>query len=205
MKVLISGFDPFGKESINPSIEAVKLLPDQIGDIEIIKVMLPTIAYACVDSMLAHIEAHKPDVVINVGQAGGYAKIALERVAININDFSICDNKGQMFCDEAIYEDGENAYFSTLPLRQMKTQLEKANIAATISNSAGTFVCNHLMYAMRYWQIKQKLHYRSGFVHIPFLPVQAKHTQLPSMPLTTVVEALKIIVCACCEEGCQDA
>ena len=140
MKVLISGFDPFGKESINPSIEAVKLLPDQIGDIEIIKVMLPTIAYACVDSMLAHIEAHKPDVVINVGQAGGYAKIALERVAININDFSICDNKGQMFCDEAIYEDGENAYFSTLPLRQMKMQLEKANIAATISNSAGTFV-----------------------------------------------------------------
>lgn len=205
MKVLISGFDPFGKESINPSIEAVKLLPDQIGDIEIIKVMLPTIAYACVDSMLAHIEAHKPDVVINVGQAGGYAKIALERVAININDFSICDNKGQMFCDEAIYEDGENAYFSTLPLRQVKTQLEKANIAATISNSAGTFVCNHLMYAMRYWQIKQKLRYRSGFVHIPFLPVQAKHTQLPSMPLATVVEALKIIVCVCCEEGCQDA
>ena len=194
MRVLISGFDPFGKDTINPSMEAVKLLPDTLGDIEIIKVELPTIAYTCVDKMISYVKQYEPDVVINVGQAGGRKNISIERVAININDFRIADNANQVYVDEAIYEDGENAYFSTLPIKYMYETLRKADISVEISNSAGTFVCNHIMYAMRYHGEKNHCLYKSGFVHIPYLPQQVEDEQYPSMPLDEIVHALKEII-----------
>lgn len=198
MKVLISGFDPFGKDTINPSIEAVKRLPSHIGDIEVIKVEIPTIAYECVKIMETYINTYNPDVIINVGQAGGRKCISIERVAININDFPICDNGGQTFIDKKIYEDGENAYFSTLPIRHILNELKDANIKAEISNSAGTFVCNHVMYSLAYLRQKQNKTYKSGFIHIPYLPEQTC-TQA-CMPLDTIVQALTIVIKSACKE-----
>ncbi len=200
MKVLISGFDPFGQDEVNPSIEAVKLLPDTIGDIEVIKVELPTVAYKCVAKMKEQIALHQPDVIINVGQAAGRDKISIERVALNVNDFRIPDNANQTYVDEAIYEDGENAYFASLPIKHIYETLITKGYRAEVSNSAGTFVCNHIMYAMLYYLNKEEIACKSGFVHIPLLPQQALSTNLPSMELAQIVEALELIIIASFQE-----
>ena len=164
MKVLVTGFEPFGGEKINPSFEAVKLLPDSIDGVSIIKRQVPTVFRKSIEELKRLIEEIKPDVVLCVGQAGGRSEISIERVAINIDDANIKDNEGNQPVDEIIFEDGENAYFSNLPIKALVEKIKEAGIPASISNSAGTFVCNHIMYGLLYLIDKKYPHIKGGFL-----------------------------------------
>ena len=175
MKVLITGFDSFGNETINPSNLAVNSLPDSIGDIIIKKVTIP--------------------IVICVGQAGGRDKITVERVAINIDDARIPDNDNNSPIDEKIRQDGENAYFSSLPIKAIVETLINNNIPAAISNTAGTFVCNHIMYESLYLANTKYTDIETGFIHIPFIKEQIKDKpNTPFMDLEIIISALKYII-----------
>ena len=192
MKILVSGFDPFGGEKINPAIESVKLLPDSIKGHEIIKIEIPTVMGKRVDKLKEKIAEVKPDVVISVGQAGGREDITVERVAINVDDCRIKDNVGNQPIDEKIAEDGPDAYLLTLPIKAMVENIKSANIPASVSNTAGTFICNHVAYGMAHLRATEYPNMRTGFIHIPFLPEQVlnkPHTA--SMNLDTIAKALE--------------
>lgn len=192
MKILVSGFDPFGGEKINPAIESVKLLPDSIKGNEIIKIEIPTVIGKSVDKLKEKIKEVKPDVVISVGQAGGREDITVERVAINVDDCRIKDNEGNQPIDEKIAEDGPDAYLLTLPIKAMVENIKSANIPASVSNTAGTFICNHVAYGMAHVRANEYPNMRTGFIHIPFLPEQVldkPHTA--SMNLDTIAKALE--------------
>lgn len=191
MKILVSGFDPFGGEKINPAIEAVKLLPDEISGAKIIKVEIPTVRIKSLQKLEEVIEKEKPDVVLNIGQAGGRTDITVERVGINVDDFRIKDNEGNMPIDEKIKQDGADAYLVKVPIKAMVKKMVENNIPASVSNTAGTFVCNHVCYAMAYLAQTKYKNMKTGFIHIPFLPQQVldkKNTA--SMPLETIVKGL---------------
>ena len=191
MKILVTGFDPFGEDKINPAIEAVKKLPDEINGAQIIKLEIPTVFNKSADVVKKAMEEHKPDYVLNVGQAGGRFEITPERVAINIDDARIPDNEKKQPIDTQIQEDGETAYFSTLPIKAMVDYMKKENIPASVSNSAGTFVCNHIMYQTLYLTNKEFEGVKAGFVHIPFLPEQVTNRpSTPSMSLDNIVKGL---------------
>ena len=192
MKILVSGFDPFGGEKINPAIEAVKLLPDEIKGNEVIKIEIPTVIGKSVDKLKEKIKEVKPDVVISVGQAGGREDITVERVAIHVDDCRIKDNEGNQPIDEKIAEDGPDAYLLTLPIKAMVENIKSANIPASVSNTAGTFICNHVAYGMAHVRATEYPNMRTGFIHIPFLPEQVlnkPHTA--SMNLDTIAKALE--------------
>ena len=172
MKILVSGFDPFGGEKVNPAIESVKLLPDEIKGAQIIKLEIPTVARKSLKRLEEVIEAEKPDVVINVGQAGGRPDITVERVGINMDDFRIKDNEGNQPIDEKIAEDGPDAYLVTIPIKAMVQKMIDNKIPASVSNTAGTFVCNHVCYGMAHLASTKYPNMRTGFIHIPFLPEQ---------------------------------
>ena len=155
MRVLITGFDKFGGESINPSSLCVNSLPNVIDNIEIKKITLPTVFKDSSRVLEENIDSFSPNIVICVGQAGGRSKITPERIAINIDDARIPDNIGNSPIDEVIRKDGENAYFSTLPIKAIVDELNKNNIPSAISNTAGTFVCNHIMYEALYLTSKK--------------------------------------------------
>jgi pyroglutamyl-peptidase len=192
MKILVTGFDPFGGESINPAYEAVRRLPDVLAGVELIKLEVPTVFNASVQLVTAQIDALQPDAWLGVGQAGGRCDLSVERVAINLNDGRIADNAGCQPIDEPGDPAGPAAYFATLPLREMVEAIRRAGIPASISNSAGTYVCNHLMYGVLHHIQTRGLNVRGGFIHIPYLPQQVvnKPNTTPSMALDTVVEAL---------------
>lgn len=191
MKILVTGFDPFGGESINPAIEAVKNLPDKIKNADIIKLEIPTVRYKSLDKIKEKIEEVNPDVVLSIGQAGGRSAISIERVGINIDDFRIGDNEGNSPVDEKVYEDGNDAYLLSLPIKAMVENVRKHNIPAEISNTAGTFVCNHVAYGVAYFKDKYFPGLRTGFIHIPFLPEQVTNkVNMPSMDLEVVTKGL---------------
>ena len=191
MKILVTGFDPFGGESINPAIESVKRLPDSIGENRIIKLEIPTVAKKSISKIEEAIIEHDPDIILSVGQAGGRSDITVERVGINIDDFRIKDNEGNQFIDEPVFKDGESAYFSNLPIKAMVENIISEGIPASVSNTAGTFVCNHVLYGVRYLIEKKYTGKKSGFIHIPFLPEQVTGKKgMPSMSLETIVKAL---------------
>lgn len=195
MKILVTGFDPFGGEKINPAIESVKNLHDKILNAEIIKLEIPTVVDKSVDKIRAKIEDVKPDVVLSVGQAGGRADITVERIGINCDDFRIPDNNGNMPIDEKIVEDGPDAYFSNLPIKAMVKHIQDENIPAGVSNSAGTFVCNHVLYGVAHIRATKYPNMRTGFIHIPFLPEQVVDKRsMPSMSLETITKALKLAI-----------
>ena len=200
MKVLITGFDPFGGDRINPAYEAVKLLPDVIDGHEIIKLEVPTVFNTSIEEVVKKIDQCQPDVCLNIGQAGGRVDVTVERVAININDGRIPDNEGNQPIDEPIDEDGEPAYFATIPIKAVVDGIRAEGIPASVSNSAGTYVCNHLMYGVLNHVCKNGLNTRAGFIHIPFLPEQvtAKIPAAPSMALLTVVKALETAIKVIC-------
>lgn len=191
MKILVTGFDPFGKEKINPAIEAVKRLPDAIAGAEIIKLEIPTVYKKSLKKIYECIEVIQPDVVLSIGQAGGRSDISIERIGINIDDFRIKDNEGNQIIDEPIFKDGKNAYFSTLPIKAIVKKLKDHKIPASISNTAGTFVCNHVFYGVCYMIDKKYSNIRSGFIHIPFLPEQVlDKSNMPSMSLDNIIDGL---------------
>lgn len=195
MKALITGFEPFDKEEINPSWEAVSSLHNNIDDIEIIKLKLPTVFKKSYEKLFDSLENIKPDIVICVGQAGGRYEISLERVAVNIDDAGIKDNEGNQPIDEIIFNDGENAYFSRLPIKRIKEELNKISIPSAVSNTAGTFVCNHIMYSLLYYIKKNNLNIKGGFIHVPYITEQIlDKPNTPYMTKDMIVKALEVII-----------
>ena len=191
MKILVTGFDPFGGEPINPAIESVKKLPDNIAGAEIIKLEIPTVRKKSLEKIEKAINEHNPDVILSIGQAGGRFDISIERVGINLDDFRIPDNEGNQIIDEPVFPDGENSYFVKLPVKAMVQNVQKNNIPASVSYTAGTFVCNHVLYGVLYLIEKKYKGKKSGFIHIPFLPQQViDKRNMPSMELNTIVRGL---------------
>ena len=192
MKVLITGFDPFGGESINPAWEAVKGIKGNIGEIEVSKLQIPTVFKKSSELLFKEIEKINPDVVICVGQAGGRYDISIERIGSNIDDGRIADNEGNQPIDTEIYEDGENAYFTNLPIKAMVEEIKGAKIPASVSNTAGTFVCNHIMYSLLYYINKNNLNIKGGFIHVPFIPEQVvEKKNMPYMEISTITKGLE--------------
>ena len=196
MKVLLTGFDPFGGEAVNPALEAVKQLDGVlIAEAHVVTRELPTVRGKAIEALVRAIQEVQPEVVIAVGQAGGRMEITPERVAINVDDFRIPDNEGNQAVDEAVVIDGPAAYWSTLPIKKMVAVLRADGIPASVSNTAGTFVCNHVFYGLMHYLQQEGNIRRGGFVHIPYLPVQAARlTGQPSMALEVVVQGLRRVV-----------
>ena len=196
MKILITGFDPFGGESVNPAYEAVKLLPDTIAGAQIIKLQVPT-RFALSGAVLeAAVNEHRPDAVICVGQAGGRSAITPERVAINLADASIPDNAGDQPVDAPIRKDGAPAYFTSLPVKAMVQRMRDAGIPAAVSYTAGTYVCNYLLYTLLYLIDKKYPNVRGGFIHVPYAMEQVINKPLgtPSMDLRQIARGLETAV-----------
>lgn len=195
MKVLVTGFDPFGGEKINPAIESVKRLPDKILDAEIIKLEIPTVIGKSVDKIREKIKEVEPDVVLSIGQAGGRPDITVERVGINCDDCRIKDNEGNQPIDEKVVEDGPAAYFATIPIKAMVEHIKEGKIPASVSNTAGTFICNHVLYGVCHIKATEYPNMRTGFIHIPFLPEQVTDKKnMPSMALETIVKGLELAI-----------
>lgn len=186
-KLLITGFDPFGRETINPSWEAVRRLPDRIGEIEIAKMQIPTVFGKAFERVLEAAGNLQSDFILSVGQAGGRKDVTPEVIGINLREASIPDNEGNLIQNEPVVKDAPAAYFSTVPVREMVKNIKEAGVPASLSYSAGAFVCNDVLYSL--------LHHfdgttvRAGFIHVPFLPEQAKEN-VPSMTLDNIVLAL---------------
>ena len=195
MKILVTGFDPFGGEKVNPALEAVKSLPSEIHGAEIHWVEIPTVFYRSAEVLEAEIVRFQPDAVLCIGQAGGRASLTPERVAINQDDARIPDNQGNQQIDTPIRLDGQAAYFSTLPIKAMVQAIKEEGLPATVSNTAGTFVCNHLMYQALYLADKKFPHMRAGFMHIPYMTEQViNKPNTASMNLTDIVRGIEAAI-----------
>lgn len=194
MKILVTGFDPFGGETTNPAIESVKRIDENIEGVEVIKLEIPTVFHKSADVLEEKLKEVKPDVILCVGQAGGRYDLTVERVAINQDDARIEDNEGNQPIDVKIREDGKNAYFASIPIKAMFEEIKKENIPASISNSAGTFVCNHIMYQALYLAEKYG-NIKAGFIHVPFLPNQVlDKPNTASMNLDDIVKGLNAAI-----------
>ena len=187
--ILLTGFEPFGTATSNPSGEIVK----QISGENIVTAILP-VAYAqSAERLLTLIEQHNPDVVICLGQAEGRTQITPEKVAINLDDARLADNEGVLRNDVRILEDGPDAYFSTLPVKDMVEAIKAQGIPAAVSLSAGAFLCNHVFYVAQNKFAGSNV--RSGFVHVPLMDSQApEFPGLPTMPLDQMVIAVRAML-----------
>ncbi|MCM3124655.1 pyroglutamyl-peptidase I [Mesobacillus sp. AQ2] len=203
MKILISGFEPFGKMNINPT---EKLLSEaekfSIGNVEIETILLPVNYDECAEELINKIEEIQPDVVISCGLAAGRTAITPERIGINIKDTGsgdpYPDNRGNIPTDEAIDEQGPDGLFSTLPNRLIEKNLKELHIPASISNSAGTFICNNTLYAVLNHIRKNNLAIKAGFIHFPAsTEMSARNPSLPSLPQEVMTQALKVIIDTC--------
>lgn len=190
-QLLITGFDPFGGEAINPSWEAVSRLPRQIGEYMLHPLQIPTVFGLAFEKIQRAIEAIHPHAVLSIGQAGGRKAITPEMVAINLRYASIPDNAGCAPHDEPVVMGGPAAYFATVPVRKMAKAIEDAGLPGAVSYSAGSFVCNDVLYAMLHALSHTDTH--AGFIHVPFLPEQAKNGQ-PSMPLSDICRGLEAAI-----------
>lgn len=201
MKVLLTAFDPFGGEPINPALEAVKLVSDKVGDVQVVKLEVPTVFGKSIDTVAAAMEKEKPDAVLCIGQAGGRYDLTPERVAINQDDARIKDNEGNQPIDKPIFEDGAPAYFATLPIKAMVQAIRAAGVPSSVSNSAGTFVCNHLMYGVLYTIAKKYPGMRGGFMHVPFVPSQVvnRPTPAPCLNMNDIAKGIEAAITAIAE------
>ncbi|MCP1413355.1 pyroglutamyl-peptidase I [Paenarthrobacter sp. A20] len=194
--ILLTGFEPFGNEDINPSWLAVRRARDILRaeglDVEALE--LPCVFGESAVTLSQAIGTFNPDLVICAGLAGGRSRISLERVAINIDDARIPDNKGRKPVDEEVVPGGPVAYFATLPIKAALRDLRIAGIKAEVSQSAGTYVCNHIFYALMHF-LASRPSVRGGFVHVPCLPEQVStEGDTPSMPLESMAEGLAVVV-----------
>lgn len=193
MKLLITGFEPFGGESINPSYQAVKRLRDKIGGLEIVKLELPVAFDRGREALEAAIKAHRPGGVLCVGQAGGQAAIAVERVAINLAEAHIPDNDGAQPREEPLVPGGPAAYFATVPTAAMVQRIQEAGTPCVLSYTAGSYVCNCVMYHALHLAATEYPGLLAGFIHVPYTPQQAaqKPGGTASMALEEMVKALE--------------
>lgn len=197
MKLLLTAFDPFGGSPINPALEAVKLVSDTVAGVEIVKLEVPTVFRKSIDTVAAAI----PNAVLCIGQAGGRYDLTPERVAINMDDARIQDNEGNQPIDTVIFEDGAPAYFATLPIKAMTAKIREAGLPASVSNTAGTFVCNHLMYGVLYTLARHYPGVKGGFMHVPFVPSQTvnRPTPAPSMCVQDIARGIEAAIAAIAE------
>ncbi|MGV8885735.1 MAG: pyroglutamyl-peptidase I [Microbacteriaceae bacterium] len=185
-RVLLTGFEPFGGEIVNPSWQAVEAVAREWrGSETVIAVQLPVVFDESIDRAIAE---HLPDLVVSVGQAGGRATIDLERVAINVQDARIPDNAGAQPIDEPVVAGAPAAHFTSLPIKAAVATLTEHGIPASVSQTAGTYVCNHVFYRLR------ELGVRGGFVHVPYSVEQVGEREVASVPLSTITEAVRLIV-----------
>lgn len=194
--VLLTGFDAFGGEDDNPSLQIARALNGKrIAGHRIVGAVLPTEFARALPALYALIAKHRPAVVFAVGQAGGRAEICLERVAVNLIDARIADNAGAQPVDVAVVDGAPAAYFSTLPLKAMLARLRAADIPAALSHTAGTFVCNQVFFGLAHRIATRARRIRGGFIHVPYLPAQsARHGGAPSLDLATMIRALRICI-----------
>ena len=198
MKLLITAFEPFGGETVNPALEAVLLLPDVIAGADIIKLTIPTVFGKSAAVAAEALAFHMPDAIICIGQAGERSAITPERVAINVDDARIADNEGNQPVDQPIIPGGPDAYFATLPIKAMVKAIANAGLPAAVSNTAGTFVCNHLMYHILHLMKEKYPGMVGGFIHVPYLVEQAQRQKEPcfGMALSDIVNGLTAAIAA---------
>lgn len=194
--LLVTGFQPFGGENINPSYEAVKYLPDKIGGWTLKKLELPVEFSTSIEVLKNAISNYTPDVVLSVGQAGGRNFITIERIAMNVKDSRVADNAGYIPEDEKIIENGPDGIFSNLPIKKMMKSVTDHNIPCAISNTAGTYVCNTVLYQALHLCNNEYPKMKAGFVHVPYIYEQITQRKInhPGMSLTDIVEALKYMI-----------
>ena len=205
MKVLVTGFDPFGGEKLNPALEAIKSLPSEIQGAEVRWLEVPTVFYKSAKILEEEIRIYQPDIVLCIGQAGGRKGLTPERVAINQDDARIQDNEGNQPIDRPIQLDGPPAYFSSLPIKAMVQAIKEEGLPASVSNTAGTFVCNHLMYQLLYLVEKEFPTIKAGFMHIPYMMEQViDKPNTPAMDLVDIVRGIEAAIRATIEYGDKD-
>lgn len=190
-KLLITGFDPFGGAHVNPAWQAVRLLPDTVGDFEVHKLEISTVFGKAADTVMQKAQEICPDVILCIGQAGGRAAVTPERIGVNIRDAKIADNEGNMPKGEFCASEGPAAYFATVPVMAMADAIQAAGLPGTVSNSAGAFVCNDTLYCLlhRYAGTDVKV----GFIHVPYAPEQGS----PSLPVEQTAVALEAAIRVC--------
>ena len=201
MKILLTAFDPFGGASINPALEAVKLVADRLAGVEIVKIEVPTVFGLSIRTVTEAMDREQPDAVLCIGQAGGRPDLTPERIAINIDDARIPDNQGNQILDVPVVSDGPAAYFSTLPVKAMVAAIREAGLPASLSNTAGTFVCNHLMYGVLHHAATHCPQVRAGFMHVPFVPSQVTERPAPSMAVTDIARGIEAAIAAIAENS----
>lgn len=196
MKLLVTGFDPFGGEAVNPSWMAAEALPDRVGAFEIVRRRLPVVFGTCGEAVVTAMREERPDAVICMGQAGGRAQVTPEFVGINWRAARIADNAGARPAGERIVETGPDAYFSTLPVAAMVQASVDAGLPAAVSYTAGTFCCNEVLYTALDTAAREMPDCRCCFVHVSYLPEQtaASGKAAPSMPLETIVASLVAMI-----------
>ena len=192
----MTGFDPFGGERLNPSWEICRMLAGKtVGGRRIETCKVPCVFRASIEAVAAAIEEHRPGLVICLGQAGGRAHMSVERVAINLDDARIADNGGLQPVDEPIARDGPPAYFATLPVKAMTAAMRAAGVPAQVSNSAGTYVCNHLMYGVLHYLAASRGTARAGFIHVPYAEAQVlDKPALPSLSIATMARGVEAAI-----------
>lgn len=190
-RLLITGFDPFGGQPVNPSWEAVRRLPNEIGDYTLTKLRIPTVFGAAAQAVLETAQSVQPDVILSIGQAGGRSAVTPEVVGLNLREAGIPDNAGNQPSARPVVEGAPAAYFATVPVREMVRAINAAGLPGALSYSAGVYVCNDVLYTL--------LHHfdgtptRVGFIHVPFLPEQAQNGQL-SLTLDQMTRALECAI-----------
>lgn len=189
-KLLITGFDPFGGESVNPSWEAVKGLPEKIGDYEVHKLEIPTVFGLAAQMVLETAAEVGPDVILCIGQAGGRAAVTPERIGINVRSARIADNAGNQPLEEPVVSGGPDGILATVPVVKMVQAIESAGLPGAVSNTAGTFVCNDTLYTLLHHYAGTPV--RVGFVHVPYIPQQGT----PNLPLERITQALTAAISA---------
>ena len=195
MKILLTAFEPFDGEELNSSKEALLPVPEEISGSKIVKMNLPVEFGTSIQLLRDAICRERPDAVLCLGQAGGRKALTPERIAINVNDARIPDNAGQQPVDEVIYPDGPDAYFSTLPVKSMAEAIREAGVPAEVSNTAGTFVCNQLMYGLLYFISHEFPAIRGGFLHLPYLTEQTvSHPDDPGLSRADLTKGITAAV-----------
>lgn len=196
MKVLVTGFDPFGGEAVNPAFEAVKLLPDNIAGAEVIKLEIPTVFTRSGPAVEDGIKKYQPDVVINVGQAGGRSCVTIEQVAINLAEARIPDNDGEQPVGQPLQPQGAPAYYATIPVKAIVKNIRDHKIPCHISYTAGTYVCNSVMYNVLHMAAERYPNIRAGFIHVPYAAEQVvdKPNGTPFMSLEMIAKSLEYAI-----------
>ena len=204
--ILLTGFEPFGGETVNPSWEAAQRAAAILtaeGD-PAVAIQLPCVFGTSIDVLADAVRTHQPELVLCVGQAGGRSEISLERVAINVDDARIPDNADNQPVDDPVRVGGPAAYFSTLPLKRSLRALTEAGLPAAVSQTAGTYVCNHVFYGLMDLLARDRATARGGFIHVPFSTQQAETHGAPGLPIEEMAAALVVIARASAATGADE-